>query len=358
VPNITPPGEEEDLLKFSPVREVVPREPRGGEEDLLRFSPLRRKTQSKSMLNEEMEDLDAFLNPSRSLTLIDSDNINLSGAGYQVLPLTTTSKASTNGTNPSAATFQPGIRGFSEIDTRKYYNTMKQKAPSKGKGKALLPQKSPERPKRPSIPPKTLHVDPTEDFRTEIRARMAAILTRLRVYQGEIKLAAQFGRLLIRKLPLNMIQSGDSPLMYDPIAINDMLAPQTRTVGFTRLLTTLPGDARFLVDMKDSDNYLSDDTYHPRISPEALWGQILRRDVTYEYECFDQRAGVPFIVEIDAETFHTKVKSVNSESELGTIYVHCPLRNWDYQIKASGTQNLDSEYGNIAQEIVNSMYIG
>jgi len=58
---------------------------------------------------------------------------------------------------------------------------------------------------------------------------------------------------------------------------------------------------------------------------------------------------------MDADSFETKVKT--APLNFGNLNVHCTIRNWDYLISATGSKNLEEDYGDLIQAIKGSTYI-
>ena len=356
------------------------RDPANGEEDLLQFSPARRASDGTIP-----DDLDDFLNPNRPQglkknatvprSLIDNENllrdlmdsvtfdVNRSGVlmdmenvpcvvpGFDVVQPERAIDSLTHGEVLHNITdIQESVQINSEVDTRTYYNTMRQGASQKEKGKCralvgkfnLNPAASPFKPKaQQNVPPKT--VDITEEFTEALSERIKLMVTSMRIWHGEVVLEVQFGRILTRGIANNLIAWGDSHLSYPAEEMEYILSRSSQALHFTRILTTLGADAQFVVDLKNASN-------------EPMWKNDPKFSVVYEFECYDHEKSTWFMVEMDAGTSETKVKSL--PKEVGTVYVHSTLRNWDYRISATGLKNLEKDYGHVAKEIIQNIYIG
>ena len=239
------------------------------------------------------------------------------------------------------------VQIHSEVDTREYHNTMWQGAPNKGKGKApvgksnLNPAAPPFKPEaRQSVTPAPS--DPTGEFAEATSEKIKLLLASMRIWQGEILLEVQFGRVVLRSLANNLVAWGDSQLSHSLQDMDWILSGHSNTMDFTRILTTLGADAQWVVDLKNASN-------------EPMWKNAPKCSVTYEFECFDNDSATWFMVEMDAATSQTKVKSL--PKEIGTVLVHCTTRNWDYRLAAVGSKNLGKDHGHIASEIAKSIFI-
>jgi hypothetical protein len=240
------------------------------------------------------------------------------------------------------------VQTNSEVDTRQHHNTMWQGAPKKGKRKAPA-GKSNLNPAAPPFKPETKQImipkpaDPTEEFTEATSKKIKLLLTSMRIWQGEVLLEAQFGRVILRSLANNVVAWGDRQISHTLRDMDWILGWHSKTIDFTRILTTLGADAQWVVDLKNPSN-------------EPMWKNAPKCSVTYEFECYDQKSSTWFIVEMDATTSETKVKSL--PKEIGTVWVHCTTRNWDYRLAATGSKNLEKEHGHIASEIAKNIYIG
>lgn len=235
----------------------------------------------------------------------------------------------------------------SEVDSRLYHNTMRQGASKGSKSKApagksnMNPAAPPFKPQaEKSVIPKP--ADPTEQFTEAMSKKIRLLLTSMRIWQGEVQFEAQFGRVILRSLANNVVAWGDSQLSHTIQDMDWVLGWHSKTMGFTEILTTLGADAQWVVDLKNASN-------------EPMWKNAPKRSVKYEFECYDEKSSTSFMVEIDAGTSETKVKSL--PKEIGAVWVHCTMRNWDYRLTATGSKNLEKEHGHIASEIAKNIFI-
>jgi hypothetical protein len=190
-------------------------------------------------------------------------------------------------------------------------------------------------------------MDPTLDFVSEIKEALVPVLDRMRNWQGEAYLEAQFGRILIRNIPATYAAPGDRENSHDrewlAAALNikggELRSP---SVDFTNLVTTTAGDIKFIHTLRSNGKMMWQ-------TKPYTW------KVVYQIECIDTRSSMRYHVEIDAERFTYETKSL--PIALGKVLVHGMIRNWDYAITSIGHENLEKKYGEIGKEIVDSLYI-
>jgi hypothetical protein len=212
----------------------------------------------------------------------------------------------------------------------------------KGKGRALL---------SPPPPVAFADVDPsntTIGFVNEMEANANTILASLRNYHGEISLKCHFGRVLIKQFGPSITHSLEKQYSHPAGYVQELLLRNPRKVNFTKAITTLSADVQFLLNMRIEE------------TNQQIWGEAVEWTVTYEYICCDHedyngKCAPGFVIEMDADSFGTKVKS--APFNFGNLNVHCTLRNWDYLISATGSRNLEKDYGDLVQAIKESTYI-
>ena len=200
-------------------------------------------------------------------------------------------------------------------------------------------------------PPKINHfptIDPLPEFISSINASFQELLQGLRGFQGGLSAQAEFGRILLKNVPHKCITHGELDASVDPEYGYDVLAnPNSQPVPiFTRILTVVPADISFLVNMNDQKG-------------NALWERNqLDWDVIYEFLCVDERRAQPFSVDFSGEKLsHPQVKI---RRDFGAINVHGVKRHWDFRISATGAEhgdNIDPAYNELAQAVKGSLHI-
>jgi hypothetical protein len=309
--------------------------------------------------------LDFFLNPYCSQSLLDndileSDRRQLSTTEFSALEPMKGWHGSRLGDVLLPVTTQPTIRRETEVESRVFHETMRQGAPKRDRGKNKVHISPPSSPKRdkgkarasvsphlPLVPAQPVCLISNAEYITKMQASVKFILASLRNWQGEINLQAHFGRILLKPFHPTLISSNEKPRSDPPEDVHKLLCQWPAKASLTKVISTLPADIQFFLDMKG-------DTHQP------LWGEAMNWTVTYEYVCcdhedYDGKCAPGFVIEMDADSFETKVKSF--PLNFGTVYVHCMMRNWDYCVSATGTRNLEEDYGDLIKEIANSTYI-
>jgi hypothetical protein len=195
--------------------------------------------------------------------------------------------------------------------------------------------------------------DPIPEFTSVMNATLERMADIMRGFRGEVVIQAEFGRLIMSHIPANLILSPDSLQSSPEAEVRNLLLPNvqdpTNSTGvfFSPVLTTLPNDVNYLVDMKNR-------------AGEAMWEQNTHSwSVIYEIVCHDTRnpGSNEFSVEINGETFNARIKT---RRHFGAINVHGTRRHWDFRIAAFGFGNKESNdklYGNFARAIQKSLYI-
>lgn len=245
------------------------------------------------------------------------------------------------------------------VVTNTFRSTMNQKAPkpnrrpkgTKSHFSAKLELPSPPRVRQP-VP--SIHVpviDPIPEFIGNIDMSFGELLQGLRSFQGELNIQAEFGRILLKGVPRKYITRGESEASIEPGSALGLLENSNGVLPmpvFTKVLTTLPPDISYLVEMKDR---------HGNI----IWEQQQSGwDVFYEILCVDCRTTRhrPFTIEIDGEKLDTV--AVKIRREFGAINVHGVKRQWDFRIAATGvedSENADPAYTELAKAVKSSLYI-
>lgn len=196
-------------------------------------------------------------------------------------------------------------------------------------------------------------IDPTPTFLTEINSNFRKLVTGLQGFPGEVVIQAELGRILLRKLNRRFIAVEDKPETFPAEELLDQLLPNSQQSGnpaqtlFTNVLTALPTDIDYLVDMKNR-------------AGEPMWEKNANEStVTYEISCRNEKV-LPrsrFSIEIDGETFETKIKT---RYDFGAINVHGTQRQWDFRIVVFGfgdNEQNEALYGDFARAIQRSLYI-
>ncbi len=190
-----------------------------------------------------------------------------------------------------------------------------------------------------------------ETFTKEIDGHLGNILNIMRDWVGRMNLEVEFGRIMIVDPNIGRSSSGDLTRSHLAKVTHLYLSDSTiqgRFIYMTNMITVLEADAQYLVDLNSEQGgryWSSGSEGSPQ--PECL--------VTYEFICEDRKTSIEFLIEVNAETFEFSIRTL--PSQLGVIYSHCLLRNWDYRIVATGSKELNLIYGDLARMLVDSLYI-
>lgn len=248
-----------------------------------------------------------------------------------------------------------------EVATRTFHSTMNQKASKPNQksktnstkcysfaGRLELPSSTPTRQPVPKAPAHI--IDPTPQFIADINLSFDELLQGLRGFQGELNIQVEFGRILLKGIHRKFITRGDSERSIEPESVLEFLGNPNGppTAVFTKVLTVLPADISYLVEMRDRQGYFMWVHDHP-----SSW------KVVYEVLCLDTRTPRhrPFTIEIDGENFSCQAKT---RRDFGAINVHGVNRHWDFRVSAAGVRtdgDTDPAYKDFAKIVKDSLHI-
>ncbi|KUJ11122.1 uncharacterized protein LY89DRAFT_237325 [Mollisia scopiformis] len=221
------------------------------------------------------------------------------------------------------------IQEEDEVATRTFHKTMNQKAGRGGRQKqatplkkraARLPLPSPPRPKAKA--PIDLE-DPVPQFVYDITKSFSELVDAVRLFRGRLVLQVEFGRILLRNMGSMVTKMPGEKLYRAQTLHNHFQTSEVGKVLFTNVLSMLPRDMQYLVEIKDKKG-------------KCLWKpNPINWGVLYEFHYRDMKAlDSPFFrVEINGETFKSQLLV---KHDLGHTYVHGTLRHWDCRIAALG----------------------
>jgi hypothetical protein len=256
------------------------------------------------------------------------------------------------------------LQRVNEVATRRFYSTMNQKAPKTNLPRNTSNQKASRshlyatRLEAPSLPcargpsPSTAAqvIDPTPEFIADINKSFYELLQGLRGFQGETAVQAEFGRILMKRIPRKAIALGNSEASFGHTAALELLENANGLPPiaiFSKILTAIPADISYLLEMKDCQE-------------QSLWNHNqCDCSIFYEILCVDGRSGrlQPFTIEIDGETLEARAKT---RRDFGGINVHGIKRHWDFRISATGieaTENVDPAHTEFAEEVKKTLHI-
>lgn len=217
-----------------------------------------------------------------------------------------------------------------ELSTRKFHQTMGQKAPAISKAGFFK-----------DVPPSMI---PSHEFLESVEPGLRSILSQMRSHGGKLTLKAELGRLIIaKKIDTTLIYADDNSYSCDLTAAQRILS--SARVEFTNMVITLPREAQFVLEMTDGKGQRM-----WKDQPTTTWPKV-----RYLFCCRDKKIDTEFEVEMDGESHGFEVKSL--PYTFGVINAHGTLRNWDWRIVGEGSESLGSKYKDWAQDFVQSISI-
>lgn len=197
--------------------------------------------------------------PRRNLTLVDFGMPSASASNSTPHPFRPTLAPGGVGEN-MVPLKTPKLQPKSEVASRKFFDTMNQKASKGGKKKGKvgefaarldLPETIPVR-----GPPTGL--DPSPQFMTDANAGFLAMMEGARGFRGELQVHAEFGRIILKTVnPKHITDDKKSDLLLEKRELDDILTPNYKIPGasychpfFTRVLTAIPPDIDRIVNIK------------------------------------------------------------------------------------------------------------
>jgi hypothetical protein len=369
---------------------------------------------------EEREALEWIERTRQGANILDSDNVELGIStefevlqpmrGFPTFPVwnqrplsptrisggtpsnTSTRAHSQDSESGEALSKTERLQESDEASTRKYFNTMNQKAPRPGQKKKTTSKTpgefaarlgysiSPPKPapkkkgwedlRGPNGNPLRIHVpveiaapkvDPSPEFIMEVNSNFEEMMKGVRGFRGEVLVHAEFGRIILKNIASKYVTHAEKQeRLHKRHTLVQVLEPEPQKGAllpytfFSKVLTTIPADINHLVDMKDSKG-------------QKLWAKKLSWKVNYQFLGRDESIidfnANSFIIDVDAENFKWIVKK--HPRTLGEINIHGTKRNWDFRISAVGNESFDESCdecykcncGELADAIKKSLYV-
>jgi hypothetical protein len=119
-----------------------------------------------------------------------------------------------------------------------------------------------------------------------------------------------------------------------------------RDSHFTRIISTLGGDANFMINMTDAT-----------AQDAKMWKKVGRK-AFYDFWCLIRgHSGEKYyvVVEVDATDFSHKIRKADARAS--NLYVHCTKREFDFILVAEGFQDLEENCGGFARDLVKSLHV-
>ncbi len=246
-------------------------------------------------------------------------------------------------------------------ETRKFHNTMLQKAGSRPKGANSMSKKRMDKgapstsnlkspSKLPSNPSVQQDLDP--ELLSGINRALVEVLTPLRICPGKLSLKAVIGRFCFTRVNKAHVQlpPPNAPIQpQEPAKLKkalDLHHIGSKALLFTQILTADGGDMNYITQIKEPDG-------------TRMWtpDSSSRRSV-YEFPCRAQTEdGRPFgfVLEVDSTDFSYGVHCIDEKPHL--LFVHCMKRSWDFQLEVSATQKLERVCEKFSKDLVESLRV-
>jgi hypothetical protein len=254
------------------------------------------------------------------------------------------------------------LQSSSEVETRNFHNTMNQgMARPKATKKSLSVAGRLEIPDPPGLGrgakpllAEKIPADPLPAFIKELEINFKKLLEGVRAFRGDVKLEARFGRILLRGIKLShIVDKDDKDRSLSESALQSNLHPprdfkgaRRPTTSFTNKLTTVPAEITSLTEMSA-----------PEEEVIKLWSAHSTWTVFYSFTFREKVTDVPFVIEIDAETFATRIKLRRS---FGQLNIHGTKRVWDFQIQCTGVTSDEEDvepYTELATKLKETLFI-
>ena len=294
-------------------------------------------SQRGSLLDMDIEDnISLTLQPLSLPPTTPAVSIAPSAPNVPVKQPSSLPKPTTSSPQPLTETVQT----TSEPSTRTYHHTMNLRAAPTSKGHWVGNTFV------RAAPPSLLNTH----FVTSLDVATAPILQALRGWRGSAKLEVKIGRIWIAH---DALQISDTDARGGAGVVDRKRMARWleggRRADMTTLVTEEAGDVEAIVGMKLFEQ------------DEKFWGKTPKWGIEYIFSCVDPREGGregeegKFTVTVDAETFRWKCET--GERCLGETWVHCLKRVWDFKVCGTGRQEVEGEYKEWAEELVEGLYV-
>lgn len=196
-------------------------------------------------------------------------------------------------------------------------------------------------------------MDPLPEFSLRVNNEFEDLVSPLRGHRGEIKVRVEFGRIILKDLPRKAVTKDDSTKSHGAEELFSILEPVNGVplTFFSNILTTVPSDMHFLMDIKDRFG-------------QKLWNteeKPVTCRVIHEFICHRKGALVysPVSLEVHGDTGGSQ-RRIRQKRDYGQINIHGTKRQWDFRIAAAGYEtedNIDPIYKLLGEEIGGSLYV-
>lgn len=197
-------------------------------------------------------------------------------------------------------------------------------------------------PTPPSAPRKKALEDPNHVFLSQTESMLQNALEFARGHLGELVVCATFGRIFVSNVAKKLIQTENKDTDHFVDFLSRTLNDSTVFNYFTKIVTRVPQDVQYMIDLKESD--------------ERLWqSEVFDWSVMYCFHFVLKESQQTFIIEIQADTLQHDVKS--SERDFGSTNVHGIGRQWDFVIGITGFPKQKDHYHDLVDAIKSSLTV-
>ncbi|KAI1658377.1 hypothetical protein F4813DRAFT_356607 [Daldinia decipiens] len=192
--------------------------------------------------------------------------------------------------------------------------------------------------------------DPDPELTQAIVKKLVRMMGSLETFTGKVSLKAELGRFCLTKVNHNHVWLKGSACqdkvksLQDVKEILDRHHVRPKDVIFTKFLTGDGEDANHITFAHDSFR-------------RRLWVPTARRTV-YEIYCRVKTADEKvhkLALEVDAKELTYRIYERGGGS--CAVFVHCPMRVWDFQVTLTKSQDLGLTYREFAEDLINNMSI-
>ncbi|RKF63772.1 hypothetical protein OnM2_023046 [Erysiphe neolycopersici] len=179
-----------------------------------------------------------------------------------------------------------------------------------------------------------------ESFQQNLNLTFESIMKNLQAFRGELSVEAQFGRIITHGIKdMYVSKKGECERTYNEESARRILnEPEINMISsnFTRIITTIPAEIQYIIDMKDSHGF-------------KCWLQE-KNDLSSYYELYFR----------DKKFYRIIKCRIKTTSEFGIVNVHGTTKLWDFRISATGINSEDRlkiQHDELVEMICSSLFI-
>lgn len=263
------------------------------------------------------------------------------------------------------------MQAISEVDTRKFYKTMRQqaaastqskrstKANQKAKKQAVIveawgtpaPAMESSTKRKPSPEPSTwkerelgrLNADEDDHIRNLFMA-LHPTLCALQKFSGMVSIELQFGLILVHNVPKTYAEKVVDEKSWDRLfrPQHGLRSPGTK---FTNMLTSSGADIDYILGLTNKEGQLF-------FSEEPSV-----RNISYDFHC-QTKSNQSITISVDSSGMTVVTRP---ETLLGAVNLHCPQHIWDLRAAVKGSQEysrgVDKGTDSAIESLIDNLYV-